>query len=163
MEQIFKVKVNDTLQFSINESDINNLNIISLSPTQFHIIHNNKSYNLKLDNFKFIDRTYTLSDNNNNNKYHIKIQNNLDKLIQDIGLSAATSKKSNAIIAPMPGLILNLNIKPGQEVNEGDTLLILVAMKMENTITSPKSGVVKLIHIKTGETVGKGQLMIELE
>ena len=47
-------------------------------------------------------------------------------------------------------------------LKEGDTLLILEAMKMENTITSPKDAIIKSITIKSGETVEKGQLMIEL-
>jgi len=63
----------------------------------------------------------------------------------------------------MPGFILDINIKEGQEVKEGDTLLILEAMKMENAITSPNKGVVKSVNIKKGETVEKGQLMIELQ
>lgn len=161
MEPKFKVKVNDSSQFSFTESDINSLDIINLSPTKLQILQNNKSRIFTLDHSSFYDKTYTLSENSE--KYQIKIQNELDSFIQDIGLSATSSKKSNTIKAPMPGFILNINIKEGQEVSEGDDLLILEAMKMENTITSPKAGVVKSINIKTGETVEKGQLMIELQ
>jgi len=161
MENRFIVKVNDSLQFSFKESEIKNLDIIRLSPKQFHVLQNNQSFNFKLESSNFNKRLYALSVNAN--KYTVKIQNNLDHLIQDIGLSATTTAKSSNIKAPMPGLILNINIKKGQEVNEGDTLLILEAMKMENTITSPKTGVIKSVKIKVGETVEKGQFMIALE
>jgi biotin carboxyl carrier protein len=62
----------------------------------------------------------------------------------------------------MPGIILNILVKKDQQVNEGDTLVILEAMKMENTITSPKKAIVKNILISTNQTVDKGQLLIEL-
>jgi len=161
MAQKFKLTVNDTLKFSFTESDINILDIINLSPSQIHVLENNKSHIFNIEASNFYDKSYTLSENNN--KYNIKIQNELDNFIQEIGLSATTSKKSNTIKAPMPGFILNINIKEGQKVEDGDALLILEAMKMENTITAPKTGVIKSINIKIGETVKKGQLMIELQ
>ena len=157
----FKVKVNDTLEFNFTETDIKNLDIINISPTQFHVLQESKSFNFKLEKSDFQNKFYLLSDNAD--KYPIKIENNLDQLIKDIGLSIGSSKKSNIIKAPMPGFILEIDIKEGQEVKEGDTLLILEAMKMENAITAPKEGVVKSINIKMGETVEKGQLMIELQ
>ncbi|MHB1148545.1 MAG: biotin/lipoyl-containing protein, partial [Lutibacter sp.] len=71
-------------------------------------------------------------------------------------------KKENYIKAPMPGIILSINVMEGQEVKEGDTLLILEAMKMENAISAPKDGVIKSIFIISGKTVDKGELMIEM-
>ncbi|MFK5890373.1 MAG: biotin/lipoyl-binding protein [Flavobacteriaceae bacterium] len=157
----FKVKVNDTLEFNFTKADIEKLDIISISPTQFHVLQNNKSFNFELIESNFQNRSYLLSEHGD--KYPIKIESNLDKLIKDIGLSITNSKKSNIIKAPMPGFILDINIKEGQEVNEGDTLLILEAMKMENAIIAPNKGVIKSVNIKKGETVEKGQLMIELQ
>jgi biotin carboxyl carrier protein len=63
----------------------------------------------------------------------------------------------------MPGLILEIHVQTGQEVNEDDPLLILEAMKMENVITSPRDGIIKSITVKKGETVDKNQLLIEFE
>ena len=62
----------------------------------------------------------------------------------------------------MPGLILSVNVKEGQDVLEGETLLILEAMKMENAISAPKDGIIKAIAVKIGGTVEKGALMIEM-
>ncbi len=79
-----------------------------------------------------------------------------------MGFTIGLGKKANDIKAPMPGIILSINVKEGQEVKEGETLLILEAMKMENAIGSPKDGVIKSIFIKSGETVEKGELLIEM-
>ena len=69
----------------------------------------------------------------------------------------------NAIKAPMPGLILEINVSVGQEVKENDPLLILEAMKMENCFLSPRDGVIKSIAVEKGNAVDKGQLLIEFE
>ena len=66
------------------------------------------------------------------------------------------------VTAPMPGKILRILVKEGEEVKTGQGLLILEAMKMENEIPSPKDGVVKKILVKEGDTVDTGQALIEL-
>ena len=62
--------------------------------------------------------------------------------------------------APMPGIIIRLEKNVGDQVEEGDVLLILEAMKMENSITAPASGVIKEIRVKEGENVSKGQVLV---
>ncbi len=63
----------------------------------------------------------------------------------------------------IPGTITRICVKEGQEVKEGDLLLVLQAMKMDNNILAPFSGSVKKIHVSTGTKVAKSQLMLELE
>lgn len=67
------------------------------------------------------------------------------------------------VTAPMPGSVLDVKVKEGDSVKEGDTLLILEAMKMENEITAPVSGVVKNIKVSNGATVNTGDLMLVIE
>ncbi len=62
--------------------------------------------------------------------------------------------------APMPGLIVRIDVEEGDEVQEGDELLILEAMKMENSIYAPVSGVVKKIYVKEGDNVEKDQVLV---
>ena len=76
---------------------------------------------------------------------------------------SAVLKHVNSIKAPMPGLILDIHVKQGQEVKEDEGLLILEAMKMENVITSPRDGVIKSVNIVKGEAIDKGHLLIEFE
>ena len=74
---------------------------------------------------------------------------------------ASTNKR--AIPAPIPGVILALNVKVGDQVKENDPLLILEAMKMENNIIADKSGVVSAIHVTVGKQVLQGDPLIEIE
>jgi pyruvate carboxylase subunit B len=60
----------------------------------------------------------------------------------------------------MPGMIIRFEVQEGAEVSEGDTLLILEAMKMENSINSPAPGTVKEIRFKEGDSVKKGDVLV---
>ncbi len=62
--------------------------------------------------------------------------------------------------APMPGLIVRVDVEEGDEVHEGEDLLILEAMKMENAIPAPVSGVVKKILVNEGDNVDKGDVLV---
>jgi biotin carboxyl carrier protein len=61
----------------------------------------------------------------------------------------------------MPGLIVSVNVQPGDVVAKGDSILILEAMKMENNIKSPGEGTIKAIKIGKGDRVEKNQILIE--
>jgi biotin carboxyl carrier protein len=63
----------------------------------------------------------------------------------------------------MPGLIMKVLVKPGQEVEVGTPLMVLEAMKMENEIKSPKSGVVQEIFVKEGNTVASGDKLVIID
>jgi glutaconyl-CoA/methylmalonyl-CoA decarboxylase subunit gamma len=66
------------------------------------------------------------------------------------------------IVAPIPGIILSIDVKVGDTIKVGDRLLVLEAMKMENNITSEQSGVVSAVNVKVGQQVLQSELMIEL-
>lgn len=75
----------------------------------------------------------------------------------------APSTGEKGITAPMAGTVLSVQVKAGQDVQEGDLLLILEAMKMENEISAPFKGKVKAVLINPQQTVESGQLLIEME
>tara|TARA_B100001029_G_scaffold170052_1_gene165523 strand:- start:3153 stop:5090 length:1938 start_codon:yes stop_codon:yes gene_type:complete len=68
-----------------------------------------------------------------------------------------------SLTAPMPGKILNINVKKGADVKAGETLLILEAMKMEHTIKATSDGKVVELYVKTGEQVQSGSDLMKIE
>lgn len=74
----------------------------------------------------------------------------------------AGAKGSNSLLAPMPGLIVRYEVKVGDVVKAGDTIVILEAMKMENNLPAPTDGTITSIDAKDGATVAKGDLLATL-
>ncbi len=68
-----------------------------------------------------------------------------------------------SLTAPMPGKILNINVKKGSSVKAGETLLILEAMKMEHTIKATSDGQVIELYVKTGDQVESGSDLMKIE
>jgi len=68
-----------------------------------------------------------------------------------------------ALSAPMPATVIAVNVAPGQEVADGDVLVLLEAMKMELPIKAPHAGRVKSIACREGELVPAGVPLLELE
>jgi biotin carboxyl carrier protein len=65
------------------------------------------------------------------------------------------------VTAPLPGVIKQLAVQPGQKVTPGATLLVIEAMKMDNIIRAGREGVVDAVHVAEGHRVAHGQLMLE--
>jgi len=70
---------------------------------------------------------------------------------------------SKLIVSPMPGLIVTVNVEPGQDVKAGETLLTVEAMKMENVLRAERDGTVKSVGVKAGDSVAADELLVELE
>ncbi len=66
------------------------------------------------------------------------------------------------IRAPMPGLVVRVEVQEGQRVETGSGVVVLEAMKMENEITTPGPGVVRAVHVKAGEAVERGAPLVEM-
>jgi biotin carboxyl carrier protein len=67
------------------------------------------------------------------------------------------------VVSPMPGLIKSVNVAVDDEVNEGDTLCILEAMKMENPIVAPASGKISEVNVSDGKSMKVGDVLFIIE
>ena len=161
MEKKYKVRVNDTFEYNFTDGQISSLDIQEVSSTKFHVLKENCSFKAEIITSDFLKKYYTVKINSN--IYEIDISNQLDILIQEMGLSLGSAQIINDIKAPMPGLILDVLVQVGDTVKEGDYLIVLEAMKMENTLTALGDGVVKSVSVIKGEKVEKNQLLIEIE
>lgn len=76
---------------------------------------------------------------------------------------AASVNVSNAVKAPLPGVIIDIKVAAGDEVKAGDTLVVLEAMKMANNIEAEKDGKVTAVCVKTGESVMEDAPLVVVE
>jgi biotin carboxyl carrier protein len=91
----------------------------------------------------------------------LQLKDRFDLLLAEMGMNAVGSGNLKEIKAPMPGLILDLKVAPGDVVKKGDVVLILEAMKMENSIKSPGDGVVKEVKVSLKQSVEKNQVLLQ--
>jgi len=90
------------------------------------------------------------------------------KIIHSGGQDSAKTSKPSAkkgvgfVKAPLPGTILELKIKVGDDVQVGETLLIMEAMKMENNIKSDKAGKISAVKVNNGDSVLEGDVLVEI-
>lgn len=95
--------------------------------------------------------------------YTVAIKEPIDQLLSSMGLDLKAMQKIEPVKAPMPGMVLKVLVEPGQQINKGDGLLILEAMKMENVLKATGPATVKAIKINERTAVEKGTILIELE
>lgn len=99
----------------------------------------------------------------NGRKYNVELKDQFDQLLKDLGLENMAVKKVSEIKSPMPGLVLDILVEPGDQIKKGDQVLILEAMKMENVIKSQSDATVKSVRIEKGVAVEKSQILVEFE
>ena len=133
--------------------------LLKLNDHQYHLLFNNKSYNIDLISMNAEEKTIVLKVNAV--KVSLQIKDKYDELLHNLGLDQLSSKKLNDIKAPMPGMVLNVLVNEGQTVKKGDALLVLEAMKMENILKSPAEGTIKKITAVKGTAVEKNQILIQ--
>lgn len=80
-----------------------------------------------------------------------------------IAKPAATAGSASAVKSPLPGTIMSINVSVGQQVNAGDTVCVLEAMKMENDIHCTKGGTVKQILVNVGDAILEGTDIMIIE
>ena len=121
------------------------------------IIPNHKSHGVQITNIR--DDMYEVK--NKGDYFQVQVIDELKKMRLSRIQSVAVGRQ--VITAQMPGVILKVNVKPGDEVKVGTPLCVLVAMKMENEIRSPIDGVVKEVYIAAGDKMAVNDKMLVVE
>jgi acetyl/propionyl-CoA carboxylase alpha subunit len=133
--------------------------IAALSDGRYHILHHGKSYSAELVSADYATKIVVLK--LNGQRIELQAKDRFDRLLDQMGLSNATATKVNELKAPMPGLIVDIRVQPGQAVQKGDPLLVLEAMKMENILKAPTDGVVGSVKVDLRANVQKGQVLVQ--
>ena len=151
---------NDLKSGTINGEDFA-LDLLELKAGSYHLIQNNKSYNIEVLDANPDEKQYTLSINGK--KHVVDVQDRYDELLKNLGMDSLANQAIKELKAPMPGLVLEIIAGPGTEVKKGDPLLVLEAMKMENVLKAPADAVVKNIAVEKSAAVEKNQVLVNFE
>ncbi|MFK7798048.1 MAG: acetyl-CoA carboxylase biotin carboxyl carrier protein subunit [Aureispira sp.] len=157
---MYQATINDKQILSFDNRDFD-WDLIAINEHTFHILHNNQSYEATILEADILSKTVQVQIGQNT--YTVELKDKFDLLAEQLGFSNLNSQKLNYVKAPMPGLVLDIMVKLGDEVQKGDSVLILEAMKMENVIKAEGNAIVKNIAINKGDAVEKNQVMIEFE
>ena len=133
--------------------------IADLGAGRFHILHAGRSYNAEVVEADYTAKVIVLKINGQ--RVELNAKDRFDLLLERLGMSNATATKVNELKAPMPGLIVDIRVEPGQAVLKGDPLLVLEAMKMENILKAPADGTVSSLKINLRDNVQKGQVLVQ--
>ena len=161
MPPLYRATVEGDFVFDLDPDDINAMDLISLGSDAYHLLQDQSPFEIQVLQGDPISKNYQISVNNRT--YSVVLSDDLDQLVTDLGFELQATRSVSRVEAPMPGLILSIQVGKGDKVQEGEPLLILEAMKMENAILSPGEGVVARIAVAPGDAVDKKDVLIEFE
>jgi pyruvate carboxylase subunit B len=96
-------------------------------------------------------------------RFSVEALDERTRAIRDISAASAVASGPAPLIAPMPGLIVRVNVAPGDAVKPGQGLVVIEAMKMENELRAAAAGTVRAVSVAAGQAVEKGALLVELD
>ena len=130
-----------------------------LGDGRYHVLYEGRSYNAEVVAADYATKTIVLKINGQ--RVELQAKDRFDLLLERLGMSNAAAAKVNELKAPMPGLIVDIRVQPGQAVQKGDPLLVLEAMKMENILKAPADGTVGSLKVNLRDNVQKGQVLVQ--
>lgn len=147
-----KVLVNG-LEYDFNiENETDRYRKITLNGTLYHIL---------LEGFDKSSKTVTVRVNGERKVFSVKDRS--DEMLKMFGIHSFPAPKVNELKSPMPGMVIQLLVKPGDSVAKGDPIIILEAMKMENVLKAPADVTIKSIHCEAGHAVEKNTVLVRFD
>ncbi len=136
---------------SVTQSDGTPVRLVSIGPEVHRVVLRRGSqrgaYTLWLDGFRF----------------EVEALDERARTIRELSRASAAPAGPAPLVAPMPGLVVRVGVKPGDDVRAGQGLVVMEAMKMENELRAVAAGRVKSVLAQPGMAVEKGALLVELE
>lgn len=132
-----------------------------ISPKVYSFSVNQKMLIVEFD----IDKSNKVEISLDGFSFDVLVTNETRQLLEQFIKKAGMQSSDGAYIvkAPMPGMVVKVNVVAGQLVKKGDKVIIVEAMKMENSLAVQTDGIVKTIKVKEGQAVDKDTVLIELE
>jgi acetyl/propionyl-CoA carboxylase alpha subunit len=163
-----KVKINGSNELKIEQNGADLLingskkvfDLKQLHPGSYHLIYNGASYNVEVIRSNTKEKKHLIR--LNGKVLDIQMQDRYDELLKELGMDAGSSARVGDLKAPMPGLVVDVPVKEGDQVKKGETLVILEAMKMENALKATVDATVKKVAVSKGKVVDKNEVLIYL-
>ncbi|TDN99970.1 acetyl-CoA carboxylase biotin carboxyl carrier protein subunit [Sunxiuqinia elliptica] len=161
-DRIASVKIlnqNENLIEIMVDDKVYNIDLMHNDEGTFSIIENNRSHNISLvpSQKPKTYTAYTLY-----NTYDLEVIDAEARYIRNRG-AGGISVSDKQIVAPMPGKIVKVLVQEGDTVSQGQTAVIISAMKMESEYKAAVDGVVKRVNVSDGDTVESNQVLVEIE
>jgi biotin carboxyl carrier protein len=148
--QFYKVKL---------DNEIFEIDIVKVEEMAYSVLHNGKSFNIEIIKSK-LRNTYI--GHSLYKTFDIEIIDSQTKYLKSKGKFISGENK-NSINSPMPGKVVRILVSEGDEIQAGQPVIVVSAMKMENEYKSGAKAIVKKILVKEGDTVDNNQTLISLE
>ena len=159
MEQIIKAIINNHTEVDVSSEE--ELAITEIGKNKYHLLHNAQSHSIEVLDLDRNNKTITFK--MDNETYAVKYMDVVDVKVDQMGLTDLAASDVEDTIAPMPGLVLDVHVEAGMEIDKGQPLLILEAMKMENVIKSAHAGHISNVFVQKGDKVEKNQILISYQ
>ncbi len=166
---MYKAIVNEAESFTLDFRDgyfeldgkILDWNIVQTGRKAYHVLWNHQSFRAEIIHIDSFEKLFTLRINGHD--FTVSLQDRYDRLLEKLDMQKDDHQKASDIKAPMPGLVKDLLVEEGQQLQTGDSILVLEAMKMENILKAETGAKIKEICVRAGDAVEKNQLLIKME
>ncbi|MEL7377391.1 MAG: biotin/lipoyl-containing protein [Bacteroidota bacterium] len=147
--------------YPVSKAEIADLDLIDTGQHHFHLLHQNQGYQVVFRGISEDGKKVHLRVNERD--YEATVSDGIDQLVQQMGLNTLNDQAGKDVYSPMPGLILEVLVSPGQEIEAGMPLLILEAMKMENILRAERKSTVSKVNAAAGDSLAVDEVIMEFE
>lgn len=151
----------NTIETTELEGNLNSMQIAELSEGIYKV--NSKTGSDIIEVLSIDLNLKTLKIRHKHSTYEFAFKNNLDLVLDKMGIKRSVDKISTDIKAPMPGKVIEILVKEGDAVSKGDGILILEAMKMENVLKAEHDCIIKKVIAVKANSVEKNEVLVELK
>jgi len=154
-DQTYEIGINQEVQITFDEEEVD-IDFASVGEGGLYsLLVNNESFEAMVE-----ERDGTWYVLMRGDLYEVSVVDQRTQLLRARAGAHIPESGEIAIKSPMPGLIVKIPVEPGQEVEEGQTVIILESMKMENELKAPRAGRIERINVAPRESVEQGKVLL---
>lgn len=159
-DKTYDVQVNG-FSIQLSDQDLQAADLVPTGPGTYHLLVQHRSNHVRILHTDLQAQRVSLE--MNGTVYEVSIRDPLLRMLEQMGFNAGAARQVKEIRAPMPGLVLDILVVAGQELGDGEKILILEAMKMENSLMIHHAARIREVHVEKGQAVEKNQVLVTLE